>query len=77
VLYAGHLESEHGANLYAQARTLSLEGLAAKRAGSSYVPGARSSDWVKCKVPRAIPAERFKHLASAGNRLGHRWVDMP
>jgi bifunctional non-homologous end joining protein LigD len=63
VLYVGHFESQHGANLYAQAQALKLEGLVAKRSGSIYVPGVRSSDWIKCKVPGAIPAERFKHLS--------------
>lgn len=63
VLYIGHFESEHGARLYEQAQALELEGLVAKRAGSIYVPGVRSADWIKVKRPSAIPPERFKHLA--------------
>jgi bifunctional non-homologous end joining protein LigD len=59
VMFVGHFEAEHGANLYAQAHALKLEGLVAKRAGSIYVPGQRSTDWIKCKVPGAVPPGRF------------------
>jgi bifunctional non-homologous end joining protein LigD len=69
VLYVGHFESEHGANLFAQAQALNLEGLVAKRAGSIYVPGVRSSDWVKCKVAGAILPERFKHRVKTTSGL--------
>jgi len=60
VLYVGHFDAEHGADLYAQAVALGLEGLCAKKLGSIYKPGTRTSDWVKCKVPGAIPPGRFK-----------------
>lgn len=60
VMYVGHFESKHGATLYSQAVALKLEGLVAKRSGSKYVPGARSADWTKCKVPGAVPPERFQ-----------------
>ncbi|GAA0808878.1 hypothetical protein GCM10009078_50640 [Cupriavidus gilardii] len=46
--------------LYQQALALKLEGIVAKRAGSPYAAGKRSSDWVKVKRPGAIPAERFR-----------------
>ncbi|GAB2600881.1 hypothetical protein GCM10027034_37550 [Ramlibacter solisilvae] len=59
VMYVGHFGGEHGATLYSQAVALKLEGLVAKRLGSKYIPGERSADWVKCKVPRAVPPERF------------------
>ena len=39
---------------------LKLEGLVAKRLGSTYQPGVRSMDWVKVKRKGAIPPERFK-----------------
>ncbi|KWT89375.1 MULTISPECIES: hypothetical protein [unclassified Variovorax] len=39
---------------------LKLEGLIAKRKTSIYQPGVRSSDWVKVKRKRAVPAERFR-----------------
>ncbi|MDF2457772.1 MAG: hypothetical protein K0S79_188 [Nitrospira sp.] len=59
-MYVGHFDWEHGPELFAKARTLKLEGLVAKREGSFYLPGERSKDWVKCKVPGSVPAERFK-----------------
>jgi bifunctional non-homologous end joining protein LigD len=58
-MYVGHLDGKHGAALYSQAIALKLEGLVAKRSGSKYIPGERSADWVKCKVPGAVPPERF------------------
>lgn len=51
---------EDGDWLYQQALALKLEGIVAKRAGSPYAAGKRSSDWVKVKRPGAIPAERFR-----------------
>ena len=58
--YVEHLPAEHGRSLYAQAAALRIEGLVAKRLGSPYMPGERSADWVKVKVPGVIPPERFK-----------------
>jgi len=43
--------------LYAQAETLGLEGVVAKRKGSLYRAG-RSEDWLKIKTPHGIEAER-------------------
>ena len=60
VLHVGHFEAAEGRKLYADAKELKLEGLVAKRLGSTYQPGERSPDWVKCKVPGAVPPERFK-----------------
>jgi bifunctional non-homologous end joining protein LigD len=60
VLFVGHLDAEHGRQLFEDAVELKLEGLVAKRLGSLYRPGERSLDWVKCKVPGAVPPERFK-----------------
>jgi bifunctional non-homologous end joining protein LigD len=51
---------EDGDWLYQQALALRLEGIVAKRAGSAYAAGKRSSDWIKVKRPGAVPAERFK-----------------
>jgi bifunctional non-homologous end joining protein LigD len=65
VLYVGHFPADHGANLYAQAHALKLEGIVAKRTGSLYQPGERSADWIKCKVPGAVPPERFKRDRAA------------
>lgn len=51
---------EDGAWLYGHALTLKLEGVVAKRAGSTYQAGERSRDWVKIKRPGAVPPERFR-----------------
>jgi bifunctional non-homologous end joining protein LigD len=60
VLFVGHFDAEHGRQLFDHAKELKLEGLVAKRLGSPYLPGERSADWLKCKVPGAVPPERFK-----------------
>lgn len=59
-LYVGHFDTAHASNLFHQARALKLEGLVAKRLGSTYLPGERTDAWVKCKVPGSVPSERFK-----------------
>lgn len=59
VMYVGHFDAKDSASLYTQAVALKLEGLVAKRLGSKYAPGVRSADWVKYKVPGAVPPERF------------------
>ncbi|HEY8546839.1 MAG TPA: non-homologous end-joining DNA ligase [Acidimicrobiales bacterium] len=41
-----------GDDLLATAERQGLEGVMAKRAGSTYLPGRRSGDWVKVKVQR-------------------------
>ena len=41
-----------GPTLLAAAERQSLEGLVAKRAGSHYLPGRRTADWVKVKLQR-------------------------
>lgn len=60
VLYVGDFGADEGRQMYGHAKELKLEGLVAKRLGSRYQPGVRSPDWVKCKVPGAVPPERFK-----------------
>jgi len=47
--YADHVEEE-GETFYAKVREARLEGVVAKRMGSSYQPGKRSRDWLKLKV---------------------------
>lgn len=59
VLFVGHFDAEHGAQLYSQAMALKLEGLVAKRKGSVYASATRSNDWLKIKVPGAVPPQRF------------------
>ena len=56
VLLVGHVDAAHGRQLFDTAKELKLEGLVAKRLGSIYLPGQRSVDWVKCKVPGARAA---------------------
>ncbi|RYF67201.1 MAG: hypothetical protein EOO29_37335, partial [Comamonadaceae bacterium] len=60
VRYVDHFGWQHGRDLYQQAVAIGLEGLVAKRLGSTYQPGERTADWQKVKVPGAVPAERFK-----------------
>ena len=45
--------------LYGKAVQLQLEGIVCKRLDSTYLSGARSRDWLKRKVPGAVPAQRF------------------
>ena len=59
VLYVGHV-IEDGAELYAHACALKLEGIVCKRLGSPYASGKRNGDWLKIKRPGAVPAERFR-----------------
>jgi bifunctional non-homologous end joining protein LigD len=47
--FADHVE-EDGETFYAKVREARLEGVVAKRSGSSYQPGKRSRDWLKLKV---------------------------
>lgn len=63
-LYVQHVEAEQGAWLYEQALALKLEGLVAKKCRSVYLPGQRTSDWVKRKRPGAIPPSRFSRKAA-------------
>lgn len=50
---------EVGLHRYRQAVQLKLEGIAAKRRDSPYVPGARTADWLKIKRRGATRRERF------------------
>lgn len=51
-----------GEELYRAAVALKLEGIVDKKADSTYVPGARTLDWVKVKRG-AVPPERFRNRA--------------
>ena len=68
VLYVDHFTSQEGAGMFEAAKQLQLEGLVAKRLGSPYRPGIRSEDWLKLKVPGAIPPQRFRRGPSAPER---------
>ena len=51
IVYADHLE-ERGADMFAAAKELGLEGVVAKRSDSTYRSG-RSSDWLKLRVEKS------------------------
>lgn len=57
LLYVSHVDD--GPWLFDQVLALQLEGVVAKRAGSTYQPG-RSPDWLKIKRPGAVPPGRFR-----------------
>jgi len=62
VLFVNHFDNEaHDIHSIVRDAVVpfELEGLVAKRKGSVYRPGIRSSDWVKVKRRNAIPAQRF------------------
>ena len=55
----------HGADVLAASRENQLEGVVAKRADSTYRPGARSPDW------RKVKHVRMQEVVVAGWRTGH------
>lgn len=61
--FVEHFDWQHGRDLFRQAKALNLEGLVAKRLGSTYQPGERTTAWQKLKVRGAVPPERFKRSA--------------
>jgi bifunctional non-homologous end joining protein LigD len=48
IRYCDHVK-EHGDDFYRSIRSHNLEGMIAKRADSSYLPGKRTHDWLKIK----------------------------
>ena len=64
---ADHLDGQ-GAEFYALVRERELEGVVAKRAGSSYESGERSADWVKVKVPRTVTLAIVGVVPGKGSR---------
>ena len=60
VLHVGTIDTE-GEWLYQQALALKLDGIVGKRLDSPYVPGTRTTDWLKIKRPGAVPPERFRN----------------
>lgn len=59
VVAIGHVEA-NGEWLFEQVLALGLEGMVAKRMTSPYVPGLRTTDWLKVKRKGAISAQRFR-----------------
>jgi bifunctional non-homologous end joining protein LigD len=60
----------HGADVFAAASSRGLEGIVAKRRGSAYRPGARSTDWIKVKAFRTQEVVIGGWLPGQG-RLSH------
>lgn len=60
-------------------RTAGLEGVISKRAGSVYLPGARSTDWVKTPHRTELVAVIGGWLPETGDdrRLGAVWIGHP
>ena len=62
-----HLDS-NGRALYSLCEKMDLEGLVAKRKGSRYQPGQRSSDWVKIKRERDDDFVIVGYVTGKGSR---------
>lgn len=60
VLYVDQFATHEASEAFEYAKRLELEGLVAKRVGSTYQPGVRSDEWLKVKVPGAVKPARFK-----------------
>ena len=61
---------EDGAALLEVARSQDLEGILAKRAGSRYLPGRRSRDWLKLKTSARQEFVVAGYTRGSGRRLG-------
>ncbi len=59
---------EHGIEYYQAAVKKKLEGIIAKRKGSTYQPGTRSPDWLKIKQVKTCECVVFGYTEGAGNR---------
>ena len=73
-----------GRELYAATEAQELEGVMAKRLGSTYQPGTRTKAWRKVKHRRAAQVVVGGFTAGSGNRAGAfgallvgRWLDGP
>ena len=61
---------DDGLRLYAHAERSGLEGIMAKRRGSAYNPGGRTSDWLKVKVMHTETVLVVGFTEGKGKRLG-------
>jgi bifunctional non-homologous end joining protein LigD len=59
---------EQGRSLLAAARARGLEGVVAKRLGSTYLPGRRTPDWRKIAIKRRLRAVVGGYLPGEGGR---------
>lgn len=58
----------HGRSLYEAVRARGLEGIVAKRLGSTYRPGRRSEDWQKVSIRHTLRAVVGGYLPGDGGR---------
>ncbi len=59
---------EDGAALFRAAGEMGLEGIMAKRAGSTYTPGRRSGAWLKIKTRNTVDCVIIGYTAGKGDR---------
>ena len=59
---------EDGAALFEAAKTLGLEGIVAKESGAGYLPGRRSSNWLKVKVRQTLECRIIGYTEGKGDR---------
>ncbi len=59
---------EDGNALFEAAKSMGLEGIMAKRAGSKYLPGKRSDNWVKVKVRDTVDVAIIGYTEGKGDR---------
>lgn len=67
IRYADHVE-EKGIAFFNEAVKMDLEGIIAKRSQSTYLPGKRSSDWLKIKHHNTQEAVIVGYTAPRGGR---------
>jgi bifunctional non-homologous end joining protein LigD len=68
ILYSDHVAKE-GLDFFAHAVHLGLEGIIAKRADSTYVPGKRTGDWLKIKNHNTQEAIIAGYTQPRGSRV--------
>ncbi len=68
LLYSDHVKT-HGRKFFTLAHKKGLEGIVAKKRDSPYIPGERSSTWVKMKSVRTIECIIAGYTAGEGARL--------
>lgn len=59
---------DNGVELFEAARSLGLEGIMAKKKGSKYIQGRRSTDWIKVKVRTVTDAVILGYTKGKGDR---------
>ena len=59
---------DDGDGLFEAAKTLGLEGIVAKERGAGYLPGRRSSAWVKVKVRQTLECRIIGYTEGKGDR---------